>query len=138
LGGVDHRDVPFQALGMRGICYVELRVKTADVDSHSGLTGSIFPNAAWRLTWALNSLKDSNEKILIDGYYDNILPPSDTDIQLIEALPEVATEYKSRYGITHFLKGLEPGPELRTSAVFEPTCTICGLKSGYQGDGSKT
>src|SRR5512134_1883895 len=48
-GGVDHREVPLQYLGLRGICYVELSVETADIDVHSGLGGSIFPNAAWRL-----------------------------------------------------------------------------------------
>jgi acetylornithine deacetylase/succinyl-diaminopimelate desuccinylase-like protein len=28
--------------------------------------------------------------------------------------------------------------EIQLAAVFEPTCTICGLTSGYQGPGSKT
>jgi acetylornithine deacetylase/succinyl-diaminopimelate desuccinylase-like protein len=28
--------------------------------------------------------------------------------------------------------------ELHLAEVFEPTCTICGLTSGYQGPGSKT
>ena len=50
-GGVDHRDVPMLYLGLRGICYVELSVETASTDVHSGLGGSIFPNAAWRLVW---------------------------------------------------------------------------------------
>src|SRR3972149_6868789 len=48
-GAVDHRDVPIQYLGLRGICYVELTVQTAKIVVHSGLGGSIFPNAAWRL-----------------------------------------------------------------------------------------
>jgi acetylornithine deacetylase/succinyl-diaminopimelate desuccinylase-like protein len=55
-GSVDHRDVPMQYLGLRGISYVELSVETATIDVHSGLGGSIFPNAAWRLVWALNTL----------------------------------------------------------------------------------
>ncbi|NTU74579.1 MAG: M20/M25/M40 family metallo-hydrolase [Anaerolineaceae bacterium] len=66
-GGVDHRDMPMQYLGLRGICYVELSVETANQDVHSGLGGSIFPNAAWRLIWALNTLKGEDEKILIPG-----------------------------------------------------------------------
>lgn len=57
-GGVDHREIPIQYLGLRGICYIELSVETATMDVHSGLGGSIFPNAAWRLVWALNTLKD--------------------------------------------------------------------------------
>src|SRR6185369_16786741 len=36
-GGVDHRDVPLQYLGLRGICYVELSVTTASIDAHSGI-----------------------------------------------------------------------------------------------------
>ena len=137
-GGVDHRDIPIQYLGLRGICYVELSVETAKIDVHSGLGGSIFPNPAWRLVWALNSLKGPDEQIKIPGHYDKVKPPSPRDRQLMEALPEVAEEYIHRYGIDHFLKGLTGGVELRLAEVFEPTCTICGLDSGYQGPGSKT
>lgn len=137
-GGVDHREMPMQYLGLRGICYVELSVETASMDVHSGLGGSIFPNAAWRLVWALNTLKSPDEKILIPGFYDRVKPPTLRDRQLMEELPEVADEYKDRYGVEYFLKGLTGGVELRIAEVFEPTCTICGLTSGYQGPGSKT
>ena len=137
-GGVDHREIPMQYLGLRGICYVELSVETADMDVHSGLGGSIFPNAAWRLVWALSTLKNSDERVRIPGFYDAVMPPSDLDRQLMKELPEVAEEYKNRYGINHFLKGLSGGVELRMAEVFEPTCTICGLTSGYQGKGPKT
>lgn len=137
-GGVDHRDVPMQCLGLRGICYVELSVETANIDVHSGLGGSIFPNAAWRLIWALNTLKGTDERIRIPGHYDAVIPPSQRDRELMEALPEVAGEYKQRYGVNNFLHGLEGGAELRLAEVFEPTCTICGFTSGYQGPGSKT
>jgi acetylornithine deacetylase/succinyl-diaminopimelate desuccinylase-like protein len=137
-GGVDHRERPMQYLGLRGICYVELSVETANQDVHSGTGGSIFPNAAWRLVWALSSLKGPDEKIRIPGFYDPIRPPSQRDRELMEALPEVGDEYRQRYGLDHFLKGLTGGVELRMAEVFEPTCTICGLTSGYQGPGSKT
>jgi acetylornithine deacetylase/succinyl-diaminopimelate desuccinylase-like protein len=137
-GGVDHEDTPMQFLGLRGICYVELSVETASQDVHSGLGGSIFPNSAWRLVWALNSLKGPDEHILIPGFYDAVKPPSSRDVELMAALPETAAEYRQRYGLDYFLKGLEGGVELRLAEVFEPTCTICGLTSGYQGPGSKT
>ena len=137
-GGVGQRDVPMQYLGLRGICYVELSVETANIDVHSGLGGSIFPNAAWRLVWALNTLKGEDEQIRIPGFYDGVRPPSKRDLELMSALPEIAGEYKSRYGIKQFIKGLTGGVELRVEEVFTPTCTICGLTSGYQGNGSKT
>jgi acetylornithine deacetylase/succinyl-diaminopimelate desuccinylase-like protein len=137
-GGVDYRDVPLLYLGLRGICYVELSVTTASQDVHSGTGGSIFPNAAWRLTWALASLKDENENIQLPGFYDPILPPTRRDRELMAALPPIIEEYKERYGVDHFLRGITDETELRINAVFEPTCTICGLTSGYQGQGSKT
>jgi acetylornithine deacetylase/succinyl-diaminopimelate desuccinylase-like protein len=137
-GGVDHRDVPMEYLGLRGICYVELSVETAATDVHSGLGGSILPNAAWRLVWALGTLKGEDERIRIPGFYDGIRPPSKRDRELMSAMPEVAQEYKSRFGVKQFIKGLTGGVELRIEEVFTPTCTICGLTSGYQGPGSKT
>lgn len=137
-GGVDYRDIPMLYLGLRGICYVELSVQTASQDVHSGTGGSIFPNAAWRLTWALASLKDKYENIQLPGFYDPILPPTERDRELMAALPPIIDEYKERYGVDHFLRGITNETELRMNAVFEPTCTICGLNSGYQGQGSKT
>jgi acetylornithine deacetylase/succinyl-diaminopimelate desuccinylase-like protein len=137
-GGVDYRGVPMQYLGLRGIQYVELSVETAATDVHSGLGGSIFPNAAWRLTWALNTLKGPDERILIPGFYEDIRPPSERDRQLMNELPEMAEEYRTRYGVQSFLHGLQGGVELLVAEVFQPTCTICGLTSGYQGPGSKT
>jgi acetylornithine deacetylase/succinyl-diaminopimelate desuccinylase-like protein len=137
-GSVDHREIPIQFLGLRGICYVELSVQTANIDVHSGLGGSIFPNPAWKLVWALNSLKGPDGRIQIPGFYDSVKPPSERDRTLMEALPEVASEYRTRYGVKEFLNGLTGGVELRIAEVFEPTCTICGLTSGYQGSGAKT
>jgi acetylornithine deacetylase/succinyl-diaminopimelate desuccinylase-like protein len=137
-GGVDHRDKPMQYLGLRGICYVELSVTSLSTDVHSGLGGSILPNAAWRLTWALNSLKGVDERIRIPGFYDDVVQPSARDRELMDALPDVAEEYKTRYGAKEFIKGLTGGTDLKIEEVFVPTCTICGLTSGYQGPGSKT
>lgn len=137
-GGVDHREVPMQYLGLRGICYVELSVETAHTDIHSGVGGSILPNAAWRLVWALNTLKGPDERIRIPGFYDRVRPPTQLDRELMSRLPDVAEEYKTRYGIKGFIKGLQGGTELNIAEAFDPTCTICGLTSGYQGEGSKT
>lgn len=137
-GGVDHREVPIQYLGLRGICYVELSVRTASIDAHSGLGGSIFPNAAWRLVWALRSIKGTDEIIRLPGHYDDVVPPTARDMELLEALPEVSGEYRQRYGVDHFLKGLTDGVALRREEVFVPTCTICGITTGYQGEGAKT
>lgn len=137
-GSVDHTDTPMEYLGLRGILYVELSVELLSTDVHSGLGGSIFPNAAWRLVWALNSLKGPDGAILIPGFNDEIVMPTARDRELLAALPDPSEDYKSRYGVPYFLKGLKGGVDLEVEGVFSPTCTICGLTSGYQGPGSKT
>ena len=137
-GGVDHTDTPVQYLGLRGICYVELSVDLLSTDVHSGLGGSIFPNAAWRLVWALNTLKGPDERILIHGFYDHVKQPTGRDVELLAALDDPTEDFKSRYGVPYFIKGLTSGVDLNVEQIFSPTCTICGLTSGYQGPGSKT
>jgi acetylornithine deacetylase/succinyl-diaminopimelate desuccinylase-like protein len=137
-GGVNHEERPVQVAGLRGICYVELSVVSASQDSHSGLGGSIFPNAAWRLVWALRSLKGTDERIRLPGFYDRVIAPTARDLELLDALPDASQEYLHRYQLDGFIKGLEGGLELKREAIFSPTCTICGLTSGYQGEGTKT
>ncbi len=137
-GSVDFEGRPTQTLGMRGLCYVELWATTASLDAHSGLGGSIFPNAAWRLVWALNSLKGPDERIRIPGFYDNVVPASARDLETLAGQPDDSADIMAAYGLDGFLNGMTGGVELRRAAVFEPTCTINGLNSGYQGVGPKT
>lgn len=138
VGGVDHENAPIQMLGLRGICYVELRVRTTSQDVHSGTGGSIFPNAAWRLVWALNTLKDQDEHINLPGFYDSVIPPTPREKELLAQLPDMRGHYHKVYGLKGFVKNIDDPLELAIQAVYQPTCTICGLTSGYQGEGSKT
>lgn len=121
-------------LGCRGMVDVELRVPTIKEDAHSGVY-SYLPNAAWRLVWALGTLKDQQERILIPGFYDDVRPPTTRQRELLAALPSQEEQEKTRHGITR-LAGDLSGQALK-EAVFLPTCTINGLWSGYQGEGSK-
>jgi acetylornithine deacetylase/succinyl-diaminopimelate desuccinylase-like protein len=83
-------------------------------------------------------LKDLDERIQLPGFYDNVVPPSERDLELLSKLPDEAASHKEIYGLNGFLKDLQGGLDLKREAVFSPTCTICGLTSGYQGPGSKT
>jgi acetylornithine deacetylase/succinyl-diaminopimelate desuccinylase-like protein len=138
VGGVDYMNQPIQMVGLRGICYIELHLQTANQDVHSGTGGSIFPNAAWRLIWALASLKDENENILLPGYYEDVVPPTKREKELLAQQPEMIPYYKEKYGLKGFLKDIDDELELAVEALYQPTCTICGLTAGYQGAGSKT
>jgi acetylornithine deacetylase/succinyl-diaminopimelate desuccinylase-like protein len=135
-GTTDVEGRPVLNLGLKGICYVELRVRAASHDLHSSLGASV-PNAAWRLNWALSTLKDADEHILIPGFYSKVTPPNEDDLTVLAELPDVEEERKRQVGIDQFVNGLT-GIDLRKKEYFQPTCTICGLHSGYTGPGTKT
>ncbi len=126
------------SLGVKGICYVELEARAANRDLHSSVA-TIVPNPAWRLVWALSTFKDRDERILIDGFYDAVLEPTEEEmaqLRLIAAQKDDEAE-RADYGLDRFLLGLS-GLELLKRNLFQPTCTICGISSGYGGPGSKT
>ncbi len=135
-GGRDIDGRPQIHLGLKGICYVELRAKGARHDWHSSVATSV-PNPAWRLVWALSTLKDQNERVLIPGFYDNVVPPTDAELQVLERIPDTERERLENLGIDGFLQRLS-GVDLATRDYFQPTCTISGFLSGYTGQGSKT
>lgn len=135
-GGRDIDGKPQIHLGLKGICYVELRAKGARLDWHSSVATSV-PNPAWRLVWALATLKDQDERVLIPGFYDNVLPPTDAELEVLSRIPDTERERLDDLGIGGFLQGLT-GVELAERDYFQPTCTISGFLSGYTGQGSKT
>src|SRR2546430_7634173 len=62
---------PTVSLGLKGIAYFELRVRGAKPDADSSLATYI-PNAAWRLVWALATLKNDRDEIVIDGLMEAV------------------------------------------------------------------
>ncbi len=123
-------------LGVKGDCYVELSVTGASSDLHSSW-GTVVPNPIWRLVWALNSLKDHQERILIPGFYDAVRQPSPMEIDALEQMHFDEQGERRQMGLDGFLCGLT-GLPLLTKHIFQPTCTICGIGGGYQGTGLKT
>ncbi|MHA2249220.1 MAG: M20/M25/M40 family metallo-hydrolase [Candidatus Kariarchaeaceae archaeon] len=110
--------------------------KFARTDVHSGQAGGI-PNAAWRLSWALSSLKDKNENILIDGFNELIDPLDPEDIKILkDAGPEQEESMKDDYQLDRLLLD-RTGYDLLEKMILNPTLTINGLSSGYQVEGSK-
>lgn len=135
-GYKDLAERPVMNLGLKGIYYVELRITGASRDLHSSWA-SIVPDPAWRLTWALSTLKAADDRILIDGYMDHVADPPPAALELVEKMPFEEEEIKDDFGIPAFIRDLS-GLELLKKLLYEPTCTICGLESGYTGQGSKT
>ncbi len=135
-GGVDESDRPIISLGVKGLLYVELRVRGANNDVHSS-QAPLIPNPAWRLIWALGTMKDEDENIRIDGWCDDVMEPTEEELKTLETMPFDEDAMKSRLGMKEFLKGRK-GVEALKYLYFSPTCTVCGFKTGYTDSGIKT
>jgi len=135
-GGVTWEGIPQVILGVKGLLYVELEANTVSRDAHSSY-GTVLPNAAWRLAWALASIKGPDERVLIDGFYNAVRPDTREERAAVEAMPSEEAETLKSYGVEEALTGVR-GLEYRLRHLFEPTATIDGLTSGYEGEGPKT
>jgi acetylornithine deacetylase/succinyl-diaminopimelate desuccinylase-like protein len=132
----DISERPTVTLGYKGMLCAELSVMGPTTDQHSS-KAPILRNPAWRLVWALNSLKSSDEKVLIDEFYDEIRPPTDDMQALLETIPFDSRKEKELAGVKR-LAGSEEPKDALTALYFEPTLNINGLQSGYMGKGVKT
>jgi acetylornithine deacetylase/succinyl-diaminopimelate desuccinylase-like protein len=135
-GYKDTQGRPEIYLGVKGILYVQLSVSTANADLHSSWA-AVVPNPVWRLAWALNSLKDQDERILIPGFYDAVREPTPEEIQALERMDFDEEGQRRLMGLEGFLGGLS-GTPLLIKYLFQPTCNVCGVSGGYEGPGSKT
>ncbi|HJX37309.1 MAG TPA: M20/M25/M40 family metallo-hydrolase [Anaerolineae bacterium] len=135
-GRMDMSGRPELYLGLKGILYVELRARGASQDMHSSFA-PLAPNPAWRLVWALNTLKDERERITIEGLMDYVRLPSSADLELVEKIPFEDEKILEDLHIPEFLGGVTGADAVR-QLLYSPTCTICGMVAGYTGEGSKT
>lgn len=136
-GSLDDRGRPEISLGTKGMLYVELESHGPSVDTHSS-NAPVVPNPAWDLVWALASLKDRQGRILIPGFYDEVQPWSDTELLVLATVPdEVETSLRRELELAEFLDNVQ-GSGFKERLYGAPTCTICGLQSGYGGPGVKT
>lgn len=135
-GPVLENGQPCIKYGPRGVASFELRVRHADWDFHSGNWGNVAPNPIWTLVHLLASMKDSQGQITIDGFYDNVLPPTPLERKALDALPVDVAALMAKAGMTRL-------DEPKSRSFFDrlsvwPTFTVNGFHSGYGGPGSKT
>ncbi len=135
-GGTNYQGQPEVYLGLKGVLSVELRARDASRDVHSAYA-PLVSNPAWRLAWALNSLKNQQDEILIEGFYDQVQQASKKEIELLKRIPLEEEELKEDLGLKDFLEH-RTGLEAKKALFLNPTCTINGFLAGYTGSGSKT
>jgi acetylornithine deacetylase/succinyl-diaminopimelate desuccinylase-like protein len=122
--------------GVRGVLSFELRARGASRDLHSGNFGGVAPNPLWTLVHLLATMKSPDGTITIDGFYDDVQPPSALERAALERLPVDLPAVMAGLGLQH-LDAPAERPYGERLALW-PTLTINGLHGGYGGPGSKT
>jgi len=134
-GSSHNSGAPLILLGVRGMLSLEIETKGADWDNHSGNAGNIVPNPVWKLINLLQTMRDPNGNVLIKGFYDNVLKPSKEEKVLLKKLPYDAADIGQKIGYDRLEMD---GETYYHKLTMEPTFNICGIQSGYTGEGTKT
>jgi acetylornithine deacetylase/succinyl-diaminopimelate desuccinylase-like protein len=130
------KDQPSISVGLRGLCYVEVEVKGADLDMHSGVYGGAVPNPLNVLSRMIAKLHDDDGRITIPGFYDDVKELSPEDKADMDRIPFSLEAYKKSIGIAN-IQG-EKGYSTIERASVRPTLDVNGMWGGYIGKGAKT
>ena len=129
-------DTPSLDIGVRGLSYIEVEVKGADRDLHSGTYGGAVANPITILAQMIASCHDENNHITIPGFYDDVIVVSAEERELLNKAPYDENKYKKEVGVNK-LWG-EKGFTTNERTGIRPTLEINGIWGGYIGEGAKT
>ncbi len=85
--------------GVRGSTTVDITTYGATRPLHSGHYGNWAPNPIMQLSMLLTSMRDESGRILIDGYYDNVPPPTELELDAIADMPDVTETLKNELSV---------------------------------------
>jgi acetylornithine deacetylase/succinyl-diaminopimelate desuccinylase-like protein len=129
-------DTPSVSVGNRGLAGVQIDVRGARTDLHSGTYGGTVANPVHALAELLAGMHEPNGRVRVHGFYDGVREPSDADRREIAAVPFDENAYRSSLGLAELVGEPEYTPVERT--WIRPTLEINGVWGGFQGEGIKT
>lgn len=135
--GIDSAGRPALVFGAKGLAYVELNYKGLNEDQHSSYAVHA-PSPIWHLVEALATLRSPDGRVLIDGFYDDVVDPTSEDLAALDDFPFDEETERARLGVKEFVGGVT-GTDFLRRYFFEPTCNIAGIVAGFTVPGaSKT
>jgi acetylornithine deacetylase/succinyl-diaminopimelate desuccinylase-like protein len=130
-------DVPSICTGMRGLAEAEITLSGPARDLHSGSFGGGVPNPAHALAALLAGLHDADGKVTLPGFYDDVLPLSGEERELLAKLPFDEKQWLADAGDSGALAG-EAGYSTLERIWARPTAEVNGIWGGHTGPGPKT
>ncbi len=133
-GPVYYSGRPTLYFGVRGITSLEITVHGPNTILHSGHFGNWAPNPGIRLAKLLATMKDNDGKVLIDGFYDTVVPLSDREKKVIADIPSFDETLKRQFGFSR----AEGGGRSLMELIQFPSLNIRGIESGWVGSQART
>ncbi len=128
---------PAMPYGLRGLLGARLTLRTGEQDAHSGVTGGAARNPLAELMEVAHTCLDAKTgRVKIDGFYDDVVKPTQDEIKSFLRSGFQVKRFKEAYGFRS-LRVQDPADILRRIWA-APTFEIHGLSGGYQGPGVKT
>ncbi|GAA0595875.1 dipeptidase [Virgibacillus siamensis] len=132
--GMVAENQPTLLYGLKGFTGIEINVTGPDNDLHSGMYGGAVRNPVIALTHILASMKNEDEVVTVDGFYDGVEPLTDHERELIKQVK--GEDYHKSTGVPETVS--EKGYSAKEHTMGRPTFEINGMYGGYQGEGTKT
>ncbi|MBK9228040.1 MAG: dipeptidase [Ignavibacteria bacterium] len=129
-------EIPSICYGLRGLAYMQVEVTGPNRDLHSGSFGGGVDNPINALAHIITKLKDDKGKILIDGFYDDVIDLSEKEREEYSKLPFNEAQYKEGLEIDEVFG--EEGYSTLERVSARPTLDCNGIWGGFQGEGAKT
>ena len=129
-------ETPSLTAGLRGLAYWEIEVTGPNHDLHSGHFGGAVANPINELCKLIASVTDNKGRITVPGFYDDVVPLTDEEREMIAAAPFDEEAYKKQLGID-VVHGEEGFRTLERNSC-RPSFDVCGIWGGYTGEGAKT
>ena len=128
--------VPSIVYGLRGLAYLEIEVTGPDHDLHSGTYGGAVHNPINGLCRLVARLQDEDGRILIPGFYDNVVELPDEERAELAEVPFDRETWLEETGVPTDWGEDEYSILERVSA--RPTLDLNGIWGGYTEPGAKT
>lgn len=121
--------LPAITYSLRGVLCYELRIDGPNRELHSGSFGGCVANPANALADALASLRDARGRVVLPGFYDDVVPLSEAERREWEAMPFDERGFLEELGVDHGHG--EDGFSLLERRWARPTFDVCALWGGH-------
>ena len=129
-GPVHQSGRPLVFFGNRGILGLQITTYGPIRALHSGHYGNWAPNPGFQLARLLASMKSSDGRVLIEGFYDDVTPLGKVEKKALAEMPDNDAELERELQF-----GMPEGGGKRLVELLQlPSLNIRGLRSAYVGE----